>query len=326
MARAHRGDGGRIAVRIHLCGELAVEWDGESLAPRLPGRQGRILFAYLVLHRARPVRRDELEEVLEGSSLAPPLSRLRKALGEGRLEGRSELRLALPEDAWIDWEVAHHGVERARAAMRMRAWADAWGPAGAARAIAERGLLPGLEAPWLDPLRASLADLRIEALEALARTGVRAGRRGARPGGPRRPRRDRGGPVPRVGLRRADGRAARGGQRRGGPARLRAAADGAARGARRVARAGPRREARGAAARRAGTRSPLAMPGTRPHSRRCGIGLVERDAEVATLAGLLRRASSGDGGVVVVEGAAGVGKTGCSPSCARSPRRVGRAC
>ncbi len=41
--------------------------------------------------------------------------------------------------------------------------------------IAERGLLPGLEAPWIDDRRAELADLRIEALEALAAAGTRLG-------------------------------------------------------------------------------------------------------------------------------------------------------
>ena len=169
-----------MSVRIHVCGRLSVEWDGEALEERLPGRQGRLLFAYLVLHRARPVRRDELAGALwaDGGSdalLAPPLSRLRRALGEGRLEGRSELRLALPDDAWVDWEAAQDGVARARAALAGDAAAAAWGPANAARAIADRGLLPGLEAPWIDARRAELADLRVESLEILARAGTRLG-------------------------------------------------------------------------------------------------------------------------------------------------------
>ena len=55
---------GSGSARIHLCGRLVVEWDGERLERDLPGRQGRLLFAYLVLHRERPVRRDELIEAL----------------------------------------------------------------------------------------------------------------------------------------------------------------------------------------------------------------------------------------------------------------------
>jgi DNA-binding SARP family transcriptional activator len=171
-------------ARIHLCGRLSVEWDGDRLERALPGRQGRLLFAYLTLHRDRPVRRDELVDALWSEEdapaggdtlLAPPLSRLRKALGPGRLEGRAELQLTLPEDAWIDWEVAHDGLRRAREALRSSDWQAAWGPARAALTIAERGLLPGLEALWIDQLRTQLADLRVEALEAVATIGVRLG-------------------------------------------------------------------------------------------------------------------------------------------------------
>ena len=92
-----------------------MELHGQRLEDSLRGRQGRLLFAYLAINRDRPVRRDELAEALWSgkgappayeSLLAPPLSRLRKALGPGVLEGRSELQLVLPEDTWIDWEVA----------------------------------------------------------------------------------------------------------------------------------------------------------------------------------------------------------------------------
>src|SRR5687768_4258308 len=103
-------------TRVELCGPLAVTIDGERREGALRGRQGRMLLAFLVLNRHRAVRRDELAEVLwadggtpEGgeAQLAPPLSRLRRALGEGRLVGRAELRLVLGEDATVDWEVAH---------------------------------------------------------------------------------------------------------------------------------------------------------------------------------------------------------------------------
>lgn len=169
------------ATRISLCGRLSVEVEGRKVD--LPGRQGRLLIAYLVLHRDRPVRREELVEALwpdgdapgGGEALAPPLSRLRKALGVERLVGRAELQLVLPDDAWVDWEVAHDGLRRARAALRAEDWREAWGPAQAALAVADRGLLPGLEATWIDDRRAELADLRIEALEAVAAVGVHLG-------------------------------------------------------------------------------------------------------------------------------------------------------
>src|SRR3954468_14287782 len=177
---------GSASARIPLCGRLVVEWDGERLERDLPGRQGRLLFAYLAMNRDRPVRRDELIEALwseEGppptgdSLLAPPLSRLRKAIGASRLEGRGELSLTLPDDAWIDWEVAREGLAQARAAIQAGNWRGAWDPAREAVAIAEGGLLPGLEAAWIDERRRELHDLRVEALEAIASIGV--GIRGA---------------------------------------------------------------------------------------------------------------------------------------------------
>ena len=172
------------ATRIQLCGRLIVELQGRRLEDSLRGRQGRLLFAYLALHRDRPVRRDELAEALWSgkgappayeSLLAPPLSRLRKALGPGVLEGRSELHLILPEDAWIDWEVAPERVRAARAALDNGGAQQAWEAAREAVEIAERGLLPGLEAPWIDARRSELADLRVEALEAIATAGTRLG-------------------------------------------------------------------------------------------------------------------------------------------------------
>ena len=51
-------------VRIQICGALAVERDGERLEARLPGRQGRLLFTYLVVNRHRHIPRDELAEAL----------------------------------------------------------------------------------------------------------------------------------------------------------------------------------------------------------------------------------------------------------------------
>src|SRR6187549_1688228 len=145
-----------------------VELQGRRLEDSLRGRQGRLLFAYLAINRDRPVRRDELAEALWSgkgappayeSLLAPPLSRLRKALGPGVLEGRSELLLQLAPDAWVDVEAAPKLLSRARHALEAGNSQDAWDSAKLAVEIAERGLLPGLEAPWIDARRGELADL-----------------------------------------------------------------------------------------------------------------------------------------------------------------------
>src|SRR3954466_11825348 len=137
-------------TRIRVCGRLTVELQGRRLEDELRGRQGRLLFAYLAMHRDRPVRRDELAEALWSgkdaatggdSLLAPPLSRLRKTLGPGVLQGRSELTLALPEDAWIDWEAAQEDLRRARHALHAGDFQAAWDAANGALEIADGGLL-----------------------------------------------------------------------------------------------------------------------------------------------------------------------------------------
>ena len=161
-----------------------MELAGDRIEDSLPGRQGRLLFAYLVLNRERAVRRDELLDVLwpeEGpppsgdSLLARPLSRLRKALGAGRLEGRDELMLHLGEQAWVDWEAAGRSLREARTALAEEDWRAALDRGQAALEIADRGLLPGLTATWIEDRRVELADMRLEALELVAGSGVRLG-------------------------------------------------------------------------------------------------------------------------------------------------------
>src|SRR5260370_8640562 len=44
-------------VRIQLRGRFAVVIDGRQVEARLPGRQGRLLVAYLATYRAQPVAR-----------------------------------------------------------------------------------------------------------------------------------------------------------------------------------------------------------------------------------------------------------------------------
>ena len=133
---------------------------------------------------------------------------------------------------------------------------DAGGPRGTPPGrrwtIADGGLLPGLEARWIDEKRAELADLRLELLEIVAASGDPARRRRAAARRTGRPRRRRSGAVPRVRSRRADRGAARARQRRRRPARLRGRPHAAARGARRDAWPAAARAAPAAAAVRAG--------------------------------------------------------------------------
>src|SRR6478735_1235445 len=56
---------GRMAVKVFLAGRVVVEAGGSVVDEgRFPGRQGRLLFAYLVAEHGRPVPRDELAEAL----------------------------------------------------------------------------------------------------------------------------------------------------------------------------------------------------------------------------------------------------------------------
>jgi DNA-binding SARP family transcriptional activator len=164
------------STRIQLCGPTVVERNGERLDGRLPGRQGRLLFAYLVLNRHRLTGRDELAEAIwprqlpaaADTGLNALISKLRRILGAGVVDGRAALRLRLGEDARIDVEVAAEAAHRAESQVALGRWKHAWGPSLAAMFVAEREFLPGEDAPWIDEQRHHLADVRIRALEAYA--------------------------------------------------------------------------------------------------------------------------------------------------------------
>jgi DNA-binding SARP family transcriptional activator len=169
-------------VRIQICGALAVERDGERLETRLPGRQGRLLFIYLVVNRHRCIPRDELAEALwrepdpaaVDARLNPLLSKLRRVFGADAVDGRATLRLCL-RDAWVDLEGAAAAIHRAESAVAQQAWPRAWGPALTALFVAERDFLPGEDAPWIDEIRHQLTELRLRALECYAAAALGIG-------------------------------------------------------------------------------------------------------------------------------------------------------
>lgn len=159
-------------TRIQLCGRLVARIEGRRVEGELPGRQGRLLFAYLALNRHRPVPRDELNDVLwhepaPGDRLSPLVSKLRRHVP---LEGRSDLRLTLADDAWIDVEAAAEGLHRAEAAVAREDWAAAWGPGRVAQHISVRRLLQGEGGgEWIEEQRRRLDDLHLSALELVGR-------------------------------------------------------------------------------------------------------------------------------------------------------------
>jgi SARP family transcriptional regulator, regulator of embCAB operon len=88
------------STRIQVCGRLVAEIDGRRIERDLPGRQGRLLFAYLVASRLRSAGRDELAAAIwsdaRAGGLSPLLSKVRRLVP---LEGRGETRIVLPPDA-----------------------------------------------------------------------------------------------------------------------------------------------------------------------------------------------------------------------------------
>ncbi len=169
-------------MRIQVCGTLAVERDGQRLEGRLPGRQGRLLFTYLVVCRHRQVPRDELAEALwrepdpaaVDARLNPLLSKLRRVFGPEAVDGRSTIRLCLPA-AWVDFEAAVEAIHRAESSIAQEDWPRAWGPALTAMFVAERGFLAGEDALWIDEIRHQLTEIRLRALECYAAAGLGLG-------------------------------------------------------------------------------------------------------------------------------------------------------
>ena len=173
----------RSATRIQLCGRFVARVAGRRIEQELPGRQGRLLFAYVAVNRDRVASRDELIEALwpQGLPAAPDLalsallSKLRRLLPDGALAGRSAIRLELGRDARVDVEAARDGIHRAEALIAARDWYAATGPTLVAHNISQRRLLPGEEGAWIDELRRELEEIQVRALECTARRSLGIG-------------------------------------------------------------------------------------------------------------------------------------------------------
>jgi DNA-binding SARP family transcriptional activator len=164
-------------TRIQLCGRLVARIDGRRVEDDLPGRQGRLAFAYLTTHRNRTVTREELVEALwrepsASDRLSPLLSKLRAVVP---LDGRGDVRLDLPADAWIDLEAASAGIHRAESAAARADWSGVWGPGRVAQHVASRAFLPGEDAPWIEEQRRRLDEILVRSLELVGRACVAIG-------------------------------------------------------------------------------------------------------------------------------------------------------
>ena len=178
-----RNLGAILGTRIQLCGRVVATLDGRRVEGELPGRQGRLLFAYLAANRQSATSRVELMDAvwpygLPGapeSALSALLSKLRRVVGQERLEGRSELRLALADDAWIDAEAAGEALHRAEAAHARSDWPAAWVATRVAQHIAIRPFVAGEDAPWIEERQRQLEGTYLRALELAAHASLRIG-------------------------------------------------------------------------------------------------------------------------------------------------------
>jgi DNA-binding SARP family transcriptional activator len=168
--------GASDAARVQLCGTFVVELAGRRVNQALPGRQGRLLFAYLTLSRLQPVPRDVLVDALWGESPPPAaasaltvlVSKVRTAVGPDVLRGRTELAVALPEPAYVDVEDAFGALHAAESALARQDWRKAWAPALTAQFVTRRRFLPEADQPWADRWQRRLADVHARALECYA--------------------------------------------------------------------------------------------------------------------------------------------------------------
>jgi DNA-binding SARP family transcriptional activator/ABC-type branched-subunit amino acid transport system substrate-binding protein len=178
-------------VRISLIGRVRVEFaDGVIDETQLVGRQGRLLFAYLVAEHARPVPRDELAEALWGET--PPVtwekaltvlaSKLRRLLAEHGVADPTLLtaafgcyRLELPEGTWVDVLEAVSAADDAERALANGDVDHARSRATLAISLLHRPFLPGEDGAWVEAKRRALADVLERALATLTDASLLSG-------------------------------------------------------------------------------------------------------------------------------------------------------
>jgi peptide/nickel transport system substrate-binding protein len=172
-----------VNLRVSLAGRVSIASDGVRIDEgRFPGRQGRLVFVYLVIEHGRPVFREELAEALWGDrppatwekALVGIASKLRALFSECGLNGAEVLtsafgcyRLELPEESWVDLEAAAHAADSAKTALAAGRPVTAKAEARQAASIARLPLLPGEDGAWVEGKRRELADVLVRALEYL---------------------------------------------------------------------------------------------------------------------------------------------------------------
>jgi YVTN family beta-propeller protein len=173
-----------MAVRVSLTERLRIEAGGAVVdEARLPGRQGRFVFAYLVAAQGHPVARGELAEALWGDvppatwekALSLLVSKLRAVLTECGLDASEHLtnafgcyQLTFPSGTWIDVVAADEAATAAQRAVAAGDLERARAEASTAETIARRTFLPGEDGRWVAEERAGLRETLVRAIDCLA--------------------------------------------------------------------------------------------------------------------------------------------------------------
>jgi YVTN family beta-propeller protein len=175
---------GKLPLKVFLAGRVSVETDGVVIGEEhFQGRQGRLLFAYLVAEQGRPVPRDELAEALWGEeppaswdkSLTVIASKLRNLLADRGIDGANALtgafgcyRLELPEGTWVDVIAATKAAQEAEDALAAGDLERAKDAAALAASIVRLPFLPGDDGTWVEAKRRELTEVRARSLSVLA--------------------------------------------------------------------------------------------------------------------------------------------------------------
>ena len=183
-------DCGAVSARIYLTGRLLIEHDGAVVLdePDLPGRHGRLAFAYMASRWQQATARAELIDVLWGDE--PPrevdvtlnaiLSRTRALLRRADTDAgidvqHGSITLRLPVGTWIDIEAAANAIDEAEGACRRGDLGSGWSTANVAVAIARRPFLPNEDAPWIETCRRRLGSALVRGLHCLSAISVANG-------------------------------------------------------------------------------------------------------------------------------------------------------
>ena len=169
-----------MATRAYLTGAVGIEAHGVFVGEReFPGRQGRLLFAFLVAERHRSVLPDELAEELWGEAVPSSwdrtitslVSKLRAAFGAFDVtDVHIEKSFGCyafqgPTDLWVDVEAGQRALEQAEAAIQAGRPLDAGTWSQVAFHVLRRPFLVGDDGPWASAKR---EELRLGLLRALA--------------------------------------------------------------------------------------------------------------------------------------------------------------